>query len=236
MKHAASVRPEPGSNSPLSESLCPSNYFAKSNWARLLHKLFRFIFQKNQQVFSFSAILFSMSYFWGVFLQPSDYLGKSDSIPPDKVLPFSFPLPSTGYFLIPNALRSAYKNLFNRLPSFDCSFILYKTKKNFNPLFLIFLPFSFLFFPFPLLYLSFRNSHFFIFRTNEGDFICPISRFSVRSCFVLALLFILVSLFSISFYLFFFLYSFPARLLISIYIKEVLSLAVSQKKFCFVIF
>ena len=28
MKHAASVRPEPGSNSPLSESLCPSEAFA----------------------------------------------------------------------------------------------------------------------------------------------------------------------------------------------------------------
>ena len=29
MKHAASVRPEPGSNSPLSEKLCPSSNFAK---------------------------------------------------------------------------------------------------------------------------------------------------------------------------------------------------------------
>ena len=60
--------------------------------------------------------------------------------------------------------------MFNRLPSFDCSFILYKTKKNFNPFFLIFFYFFIPFFPFPLLRLYFHNSQFFIFTPFGGVF------------------------------------------------------------------
>ena len=88
------------------------------------------------------------------------------------------------------------------MPSFDCSFILYKTKKNFNPLFLIFLTFSFQLFPFPLLYLSFHNSHFFIFRSNGGDFVCTLPLF----LFVLALLFVLYSLLVFLYSLFYILF------------------------------
>ena len=50
MKHAASVRPEPGSNSPLSESLCPS--IVKG----LLNNLLDFVFVLTLSRSSFSTL------------------------------------------------------------------------------------------------------------------------------------------------------------------------------------
>ena len=78
MKHAASVRPEPGSNSPLSESLCPSPLLLKAARLRFIYASFRYrifclesFFEINKLYLltiitycshSFSAILFSMFY------------------------------------------------------------------------------------------------------------------------------------------------------------------------------
>ena len=68
MKHAASVRPEPGSNSPLSESLCPSLIGLTDKLldvvltlAFAVYFVLNHILLESTSIFkSFSAILFSM--------------------------------------------------------------------------------------------------------------------------------------------------------------------------------
>ena len=60
MKHAASVRPEPGSNSPLSESLCPSliqaNCIRCSTSFYLFVRLSSFVELTSIFVFSYSVV------------------------------------------------------------------------------------------------------------------------------------------------------------------------------------
>ena len=81
MKHAASVRPEPGSNSPLSESY----YFnlLPGCLSSLLFCPYHFVFRINK-VFVFSAILLSMCFF---ILQPLQALQRRPNIKTRGLLP-----------------------------------------------------------------------------------------------------------------------------------------------------
>ena len=79
MKHAASVRPEPGSNSPLSESLCPSLCFAKNITARLLHFFVccSVHFIKINRYFVFSYSVFNVLFAWAKNLPSSRKVNHS---------------------------------------------------------------------------------------------------------------------------------------------------------------